>query len=143
MSPETQVAAHQQRIRSSKAARLIQLSAALALSGTSFSMTNTQLSVPDGTSDLTTLGATSTSDLTFLTSTYTGTTFAISGATTLTTGTINVLNTTQTLTRANATAATTSTLVLSGGSNSVAPNAADLLYVAPAGTLVLPPDDHG
>ena len=94
---------------------------------------NAPVAVPNGTTDLTTLGTSATSDLTFSAgTTYSPTTFTVN--TPIVTGTLDDLDATQLLTITN-TGTTASTLMLSGGSNSVAPSAADLLYVATGSTL--------
>lgn len=101
-----------------------------------------ELDVANGASDLTSASSytqntapTTTSDVTFNDITYSNTAFTI--GTSLSIATLNDLNTTQSLTIANnGTAADTLTLN-GGGTNPVAPNSADLLYVASGGTLTL------
>ncbi len=90
--------------------------------------------VPNGTTDLTTVGN-STSDATFTNITYSPTAFTID--TPITWDTLNDLDSTQSLSITNQNASATSTLTLSGGSNTVAPNPADLIYVAAGGSLAI------
>ena len=94
---------------------------------------NTELDVPNGTTDLTSLGATTTSDLTFTNVTYAPTTFTVNAN--LAIGTLNGLDATQLLTVTN-TGTTASTLTLSTAADSVSGSATtDLLYVASGASL--------
>jgi len=118
-------------------ATLFLASGATAAANNADNVNNTQ-------SDLTASGTysggspTTNSDVTFLgNTTYSPTTFTLNtSAFNLNIGTLDDLDTTQTLTINNTSGtADTSTITLSGGSNSVAPSASDLLYVASLGTL--------
>src|SRR5947209_14765060 len=106
---------------------------------------NSELDVNNGATDLTSSSSylqgtapAPTSDVTFTNITYNPTAFTVNSS--LSVGTLNDLDTTQSLSISNAGAAAT-TLTLNGGTNSVAPgnggNASDLLYVASGGTLTL------
>jgi autotransporter-associated beta strand protein len=113
--------------------------ASVAMFGAHAVQANTEQDVPNGTTDLTTLGATSTSDVTFTNIVYSPTLFTIGSDVTF--GTVNDEDITQALTIQNPNASTTSTLTLAGGANSVASanggDAADLLYVESGGSLAL------
>jgi autotransporter-associated beta strand protein len=95
---------------------------------------NSGVTVTTGTSDLQSLGATGSSDLVFATSlAYSPTTFNV-GSASLPLGTIDDLDTTQTLTITDA----AGSITLNGGTNSQPgglPQTTDLLYVASGGTL--------
>jgi len=100
------------------------------------------LAVTNGQSDLTASGSYwggspgTSSDVTFSNVTYSQTAFTLNtDAFNLSVGTLNDLDATQALTIQNTVSGNTSTLVLNGDANSVAPTAADLLYVAPGCTL--------
>ena len=95
---------------------------------------NVVVNVPNGTSDLTSVGAGSGSDLAFSSGTaYSPAAFTINSA--LTVGTLDDLDSTAPSLSISNTSATLDTLTVGGGSNSVAPSASDLLYVASGGTL--------
>ncbi|MGA2440455.1 MAG: PEP-CTERM sorting domain-containing protein [Tepidisphaeraceae bacterium] len=95
---------------------------------------NVLVSVPNGTSDLTSLGAGSGTDLAFSSGTaYSPAAFTINSA--LTVGTLDDLDSTAPSLSISNTSATLDTLTVAGGSNSVAPSANDLLYVTSGGTL--------
>ena len=106
---------------------------------------NTALDVKNGQANLLVAGSyvqntapTATDDVRFLSATtYSPVTFTISGNNTLSIGTLNDFDATQSLTIQNGTAATVATLTLNGGANSLAPSANDLLYVASGGTLTV------
>jgi autotransporter-associated beta strand protein len=100
------------------------------------------LAVTNGQSDLTASGSYSggspgtSTDVTFSNATYSPTAFTLNtNAFNLHVGTLNDLDATQTLTIQNTTSGNASTITLNGGSNSVAPTADDLLYVAAGSTL--------
>ncbi|MGA2443326.1 MAG: autotransporter-associated beta strand repeat-containing protein, partial [Tepidisphaeraceae bacterium] len=94
---------------------------------------NTPVDVPNGTTELDGLSSSATNDLVFTSSTtYSPTAFTLSAN--LTEGTLDDLDSTQSLSISNPTA-TLDTLTLDGGANSVAPDAGDLIYVAGGGTL--------
>jgi fibronectin-binding autotransporter adhesin len=118
------------------------MAAALAAGGPAFAA-NTELDVTNGATDLTAAGSFNqatppgpTSDITFLANTtYAPTTFSIGPS--LSIGTLNDLDTTQTLTITNP-GGSDATLTLNGGGDSVlGTNPADLLFVAAGGTLVI------
>ena len=119
-------------VRGSRALNTLGLTAlALSIFALPALEANTELNVPNGTTDLTSLGATSTSDLTFTNMTYSPAAFT--AASNLSLGTLDDLDSTssQVLSISGA-----GTITLNGGSDSVAgTNAADLLYVTSGGTL--------
>ena len=90
---------------------------------------NTELDVPNGTTDLTTLGAGSGNDLTFTGIAYALATFTVPSA--LSIGTLDNLAT-NALTIINS-----STITLNGGANVVAPTASDLLYASGNATFAI------
>ena len=104
---------------------------------------NTQDNVVNGQADLTAPATfssgspTTASDLTFLSGAYSPTAFTLNANSfNLNIGTLDDLDATQTLTIQNTTLGNTSTITLSGGSDSVSgTQSADLLYVASGGTL--------
>lgn len=118
----------------------------LAVAGVAFAngvtaWANTELDVLNGATDLTSAGSyvqgtapTTSSDVTFQGSTYSPTNFTLNSS--LSIGTLNDLDSTDTLSISN-TSGTADTLTLNGGGDSVlgGPNSADLLYVASGGTL--------
>ena len=90
---------------------------------------NTELDVPNGTSDLTTLGAGAGNDLTFTGIAYNPATFTVPSA--LSIGTLDDL-------AMNAlTITNSSTITLNGGTNVVAPSASDLLYASGNATFAI------
>jgi autotransporter-associated beta strand protein len=93
---------------------------------------NTRLNVPDGTPNLSSLSPSGSIDLTFSSTVY-GTTSYNTGGSALTLGTLDDLDATQDLLIGDA----AGSITLNGGSNSVAPAATDMLYVAAGGTLDL------
>ncbi len=127
-------------VRPRFSARLLPFAAALLASQAA--LANTPDNVINGRSDLTAASTysaglpTAASDVTFTAVTYNPAAFTLNNAAALGIGTLNDLSATA-LTITNATAATTSTITLNGGANSVAPNAADLLYVASGGNLTI------
>ena len=104
---------------------------------------NTEDSVVNGQADLTQSATysggspTTSSDVTFLGSTtYSPTAFALNtSAFNLNIGTLDDLDTTQTLTIDNTFGSGASTITLNGGGDSVAQSSSDLFYVASGGTL--------
>jgi autotransporter-associated beta strand protein len=129
---------HEENPSSRSARRVLALSAAAAAAAALLlhaeARANTQVVVPNGTTDLTSLAAGLASDLTFTNQAYNPTAFTVN--TGLSIGTLDDLDGTQTLTIANAGGAA-DTLTLNGGTNSAAPATADLLAVASGGTLTL------
>ena len=117
------------------------LTGATLLAGQSALKANTADNVNNGSTDLTLPGSyaggtpTTTSDVTFTNVAYNPAAFTLN--TSLSIGTLDDLDTTQTLTIQNSAAGTTSVLTLNGGTNSVSGTAADLLFVAGGGTLSL------
>lgn len=104
-------------------------------------MANSELDVNSGSTDLTSANSyvqgttpTTSSDVTFDNITYSPSSFTINSS--LSIGTLDDLDSSQTITISNAGSAA-DTLTLSGGSNSVAPSSSDLLYVASGGTLTI------
>ena len=91
---------------------------------------NTEVDVPNATTNLNSLTTSSASDLTFTNITYSSTAFTAASA--LSIGTLDDLDATQTLGITGA-----GTITLNGGANVVAPNSSDLLYVASGGTLTV------
>lgn len=122
------------RRRSVSGGLMLAASIKAVLAGTSTVIANTTVTVPNGTTDLTSLGATSTNDLTFQSSpNYSPTAFTAN--TTLSIGTLDDLDGNQTLTISN-TGSSASTLTLNGGTNNSSPTStSDLVYVASGGTL--------
>jgi autotransporter-associated beta strand protein len=120
---------HQVRNQVKRRGAYLALSAAVVCAS-SAAWANTELDVPNGTTDLTTLGATNTSDLTFTNVAYSPAAFT--AASNLDLGTLNNLDATNALGISGA-----GVITLNGGSNSVAggPAATDLLYVAAGGGL--------
>lgn len=103
---------------------------------------NTANTVTNGQSDLTAAGTysagspTTTNDVVLSSVTYTPTAFTLNtNGYNLNIGTLNDLDTTQTITINNTNGSGTTTITLNGGSNSVSGTAGDLLYVKSGGTL--------
>ncbi|MDB5327245.1 MAG: hemolysin-type calcium-binding repeat family protein autotransporter domain protein [Phycisphaerales bacterium] len=99
-----------------------------------------EVDVANGTTDLSTVIATSADDVTFTNLTYAPNTIGISAN--LTYGTLNSLDATQTLTLNNPTAATTFAITLAGGTGNAVAVAAggastDLIYVPTGGGLTV------
>lgn len=118
--------------------------AAFSPFGPKFAQANTELDVVNGQTDLTAAGSytqatapTTASDITFDSgTTYSPTAFTIN-PNSLSVGTLDDLDGTQSLSITNTNTAVTNVFTLNGGTNSVAPNAGDLIYVASGGTLAI------
>ena len=131
--------------RLNRVGRFVALLATLSVPLIQSVWANSELDVKNGQSNLLVAGSynqgtapATTSDVTFLSGTaYSPSTFTISGANTLSIGTLDDPDAAISLTIDNATASTSATLTLNGGSNTVAPSSSDLLYVASSGTLTI------